>query len=177
MTPSLTESQVYAALGDFICQVTGLTAHNVVRGQINRVPMAPGPNSFSVQANGRQLMATAESTFTPSTDPAPAPGTNAIGRSTNLYFQIDAYGPASGDNAQAVMQLFSDDYGTEFFRARGLGALYCEPPSQMPLIAGEQQYISRWMIRAALHAFIVVSAPQDFADTLVTTLSEITHAV
>jgi hypothetical protein len=47
----------------------------------------------------------------------------------------------------------------------------------MPLIAGEQQYIGRWMIRAVLHAFIVTTTPQDFADTLVTTLSEITHAV
>lgn len=190
MNPSLTESQVYTALGDFIAAVTGLSAANIVRGQVNRVPMPPGPNWFSMQATGKRLMATAERSYDPPvpvTPPVGTTGTGAsytpefgttfIGRSTALYFQVDGYGPASGDYAQVFTTLFNDEYGTEFFRSKGIGALYCEDPSQMPLIAGEQQYIGRWMIRVVLHAFIVANVQQGFADTLVTTLSEITHAV
>lgn len=175
MTPSLTEDQAYAALGAFLDAI--LTGVDVVRGQVNRVPMPSGPNWISMQAMGRDQMATTERSYTPNLAPAPAVGSAQISRSTILHFNLDVYGPAGADNAQAITTLFADDYGADFFRARGLGALYCEQPAQMPLIAGEQQYIGRWMIRCALHGNIVFGLPQEFADTVITTLSEITHGI
>lgn len=106
---------------------------------------------------------------------APALGANDVTRSTSLRFQLDVYGPASADNAQIITTLLRDDFGVDFLAAYHLAPLYCDDPAQMPIVAGEQQYIARWMIGVALHGNIAVTLPLGFADTLITGLSEITH--
>jgi hypothetical protein len=167
-TPAPTQYDVYVALGDFLSAVT--TAE-VIRGQINRVPMPAGPNWIVMQAVRRGQMSTTVRDYVP-TD-----GVQTMDLSTALYFQLDAYGPASAENAQAIVTTFRSLWGTERFKALGLVPLYCEEPAQMPLVAGEQQWIERWMIQCALHGNIELSVDQQFADTLITGLTEITHGI
>ncbi|WP_371432427.1 hypothetical protein [Novosphingobium sp.] len=174
MTPALTQEQVYTALRSFLLAVLP-SGTEVIQGQVNRVPMPPGPDWVLMQAMHRQQMATNAHTYHPPTDPVPATGTADIERSTSLDVQLDIYGPLSADNAQVITTLFRDDWGVDNLKSAGIAPLYCTEPAQMPLLAGEQQWIQRWTMTATLHGNIAITIPAEFADTLITTLSEVTH--
>lgn len=166
MIPSITQDAVYGALGDFLATVTGA---DIIRGQTNRAPMPEGPDWIVMQAGRRTAMSTTVRGYDPTT------GKQDMDLSTALHFQVDVYGPASAENAQAIVTTFRSLWGADRFAPLGLSPLSCEDPAQMPLIAGEQQWVQRWMIGLALHGNIAVSVDQQFADTLITGLTEITH--
>lgn len=173
MTPSLTLTDAFTALRAFLVSILPAQTE-IVQGQANRVPM-PQRGDFVVMTPARfEQMAQTVHQVTPPVAPAPALGTDEIARSMSLHIQIDVYGPASADNATVITTLLRDSYGTEAFAGTGLTPLYAEDPFQMPLVAGEQQWIQRWTIRAALHGHFAVTVPQSFADTLITELLEAT---
>jgi hypothetical protein len=165
MIPSITSDNLFRALGDLLTTIAP-AGTEIVRGQQNRVPM-PASDSFIVMTEA-QRQQNAQTTH----DYDPEAGSNDIGRSTTFRIQVDVYGAAAGDTAQAIVTLLRDAYGFDFLKPHGVAPLYCEDPTQMPLIAGEQQYIQRWTIRVLLHANVAISTSQDFADTLITTLKE-----
>ena len=172
MTPSLTEEGAFTALRSALVALLP-AGTEVIQGQDNRVPM-PGAANFVVMTSGRrQQMATNSHDYAPPTDPAPAAGTEGIARSTLFAFQLDVYGDAASDNAQVITTLIRDAWGVDQMKGSGFAPLYCEDPMQMPLIAGEQQWIERWTIQCALHARPVVTVPMQFADRLVTGLQEV----
>ena len=176
MTLSLTQDQVYTALRSFL--LAALPAGTeVIQGQINRVPMPASRDWVLMQALHRQQMATNVRAYHPPTAPIPTIGSTDVERSTRLDIQLDVYGPASADNAQVITTLFRDLWGVEKLKASGVAPLSCSEPAQMPLLAGEQQWIQRWTMTASVHGNITVSVPTEFADTLITTLSEISHGI
>lgn len=175
MTPSITQEQAMTALRALLLLVVP-SGTEVVQGQVNRVPMPQGKNWCAITPTRRVAMATNERAAVPSTDPAPAVGRTDIGLSTRLDVQVDIYGPASAETAQAMVAVFRDTWATDQLAASGLAPLYCTDPAQMPLVAGEQQYIARWTMDAVLHGNIVTPVPTQFADTIITGLSEVTHA-
>lgn len=175
MTPSLTQEQAMTALRSLLLLIVP-SGTEVVQGQINRVPMPQGKNWCQMTAVRRIAMATNERQAVPNLAPAPATGRTDIGLSTRLDIQIDVYGPASAETAQAIVTLFRDSWAADQLAPSGLAPLYCSDPSQMPLVAGEQQYIARWTMDAALHGNIVTPVPTQFADTIITGLTEVTHA-
>lgn len=172
MTPSLTLADAYTALRTFLLGILPAQTE-VVQGQANRVPMPQRGNFVVMTPMRMEQMAQTVHTLAPPTTPAPALGTDEIARSMALHFQLDVYGPASGENAAVITTLLRDSYGAEAFDGTGLNPLYAEDPFQMPLVAGEQQWIQRWTIRLALHGHFAVTVPQGFADTLITELSEV----
>lgn len=175
---SIKEDDVYAALGQFILNVCPVI--QVVRGQANRVPMPKADNIAVMQSTGRRAMSTVKRDYFPP-DPAQPDGSNvgviATSVSTELQFQVDIYGVQSAENAQWLSTFFRDTRGTEFFEPTGIAPLYCDDPVQMPLISGEDQWIERWMVTCRLGANIMVAAQVEYADSLITTLSEITHGI
>lgn len=172
MTPSLTLTDAFTALRAFLVSILPAQTE-IVQGQTNLVPM-PQRGDFVVMTPVRmEQMAQTVHALTPPTAPAPALGTDEIARSMALHIQIDVYGPVSANNATVITTLLRDSYGAEAFTGTGLNPLYAEDPFQMPLVAGEQQWIQRWTIRAALHGHFAVTVPQGFADTLITELSEV----
>lgn len=172
MTPSLTLTAAFTALRTFLLGILP-AGTEVVQGQANRVPMPQGGNFVVMTPMRIEQMAQTVHEVTPPNAPAPALGTDEIARSATLHFQLDVYGPASGDNATIITTLLRDSYGAEAFASTDFNPLYAEDPFQMPLVAGEQQWIQRWTIRAALHGHFAVTVPQGFADTLITELSEV----
>lgn len=171
MTPSLTLTDVFTALRTFLVGVVS-DGTEVVQGQANRVPMPQGADFIVMTPIRFEQMA---QTVHALTIPAGANGlgTDEISRSTGIHLQLDVYGPASAENAGVITTLLRDSYGAEALAPSGLSPLYAEDPFQLPLVAGEQQWIQRWTIRIALHGHIAVTVPQAFADTLITELSEV----
>ena len=175
MTPSITQEQAMTALRALLLLVVP-SGTEVVQGQVNRVPMPQGKNWCAITPTRRVAMATNERAAIPSTDPAPAAGRTDIGLSTRLDVQVDVYGPASAETTQTMVTVFRDTWAADQLAASGLAPLYCTEPAQMPLVAGEQQYLERWTFEAAMHGNIVTPVSTQFADTIITGLSEVTHA-
>lgn len=166
-SPSITEDQIMTGLRAFILDVLPKDQGiEVVQGQDNGVPM-PAAGDFVVMTPARrqQLSQTARAYD-------PDAGEKEVSRSTSLHFQLDTYGPNASDYVQIITTLFRDEYGFNFFKARGLAPLYCDDGAQMPLISGEQTYIQRWTMHGLLQANLAVTVDQEFADTLITTLRE-----
>ena len=165
MTPSLTESQALAALRAFLLAILP-AGIEVTRGQANRVPMPLG-QFVAITPTRRMQMAQNAHAYDPTGQ------AETIERSTRFDFQLDVYGDASPENAQVITTLLRDEYGATALKPSGVAPLYCSDPMQMPLIAGEQQYIDRWTMTVALHSNVGVTVPMGFANTLITTLTEI----
>jgi hypothetical protein len=166
MTPNLTQEQIFTALRAFIVAVlpSGVT---VLKGQANRVPM-PASDDFIIMTQTRR-----EQMAQNVHDYRPDDSLEDIARSTSLTFQIDVYGANAAENAQTITTLFRDEYGVTFMRSSGVAPLYCADPQQMPLVAGEQQYIQRWTFGAVVEGIISISVSMQFAANLVTTFTEV----
>jgi hypothetical protein len=92
-------------------------------------------------------------------------GQTATAQSTEVVMQIDVHGPASGDNAQTIQQLFRDGYSIRaFFKGTGVYPLYCDDPKQVPFITAASQFEDRWIIEAHLQITPIISVPQEYAD-------------
>jgi hypothetical protein len=164
----MTQSDLYTALRAFLAAVVPAST-KIVQGQANRVPMPTGPDVIVMQAVRRGQMATTVRGY--------SADTLTMELSTGLNFQLDVYGPASAESAQKIVTAFRSPWGADQFKASGVAPLYCDDPTQMPLIGGEQQYIQRWKIECVLHGSIDFGVPQQSADMLITTLTEITHGI
>lgn len=165
MTPAITSEDAFIALRTFLLDIVPVGTE-IVQGLDNRVPM-PGVDGWVVMTETR-LQKMAQTTH----DYSPDAGQKTVARSTALHYQLDVYGEAAADTAQVITTLLADAHGVDALKPSGIAPLYCEDPLQMPLLAGEQQYIKRMMVRCALHGIIVVTVDQQFADNLITTLTE-----
>jgi hypothetical protein len=106
---------------------------------------------------------------------AMAAGIGLYLQKTRVTFQVDVHGPNSADNVQTISTLFRDDYAYQFFVAQGFDVvpLYGDDPKQIPFINGEQQYENRWTLDVVMEANATVTAPQQFADQLAVTVTEV----
>lgn len=164
--PSLSLEAVFTALGDFLTAVLP-AGTEVIRGQVNRVPMPASDNFAVMTEHTRQQLAQVVNAYDVNA------GTETIARSTAIAVQVDVYGTRAADNAQVLTTLLRSRWGADFFAARPVAPLYCADPQQMPILAGEQQWIQRWMVLTTLHASPGVTVPAQFADALITTLTEL----
>lgn len=171
MTPQLTQEQAVSALGDLLTAIL-TDGVEIVQGQVNRVPMPASGNFVLMTVLRREQMSTTTHDYAPPSDPIPAIGSEDVERSTALHLQVDIYGPDAGDNAQIINALVRDEWGVTFLKDRHIAPLYCEDARQMPLVAGEQQYIQRWIMPVAIQANVAVTVPMEFADSLITTLDK-----
>jgi hypothetical protein len=108
-----------------------------------------------------------------------ASGANASTQETEIVYQIDVHGPASGDNAQIISTMLRDARGVDLFAATGLpiAPLYGDDPRQMTFIDGEQQSELRWVVDAHLQANITVARiPQQGAGTVQLTVVSVDAA-
>ncbi len=160
---SITVDQVIDALADFLAPF--VPAAQIVRAQVNRVPMPSNPGIVLTELLQVDLSVPATE-YQPPVDPIPAIGTATIYGPSRIDVQIDFYGAQAGEFCKTVKTAFRSHWGFEHFPAN-IKPLYTSDGIQAPLVTGEQQYESRWTLTASMQYNPIVTVPQDFADVLV----------
>lgn len=104
-----------------------------------------------------------------------AAGTQTILQPTQLTVQVDVYGPNSADNAQIITTLVRDGYAVDQFATSGYDVmpLYASEARQSPLINAESQFEARWTFSIVMQVNPTITVPQQFADQLQATLTEV----
>lgn len=99
-------------------------------------------------------------------------GADDIEQGQKLTVQIDFHSAdplVEGDMAATVSTLMRDGYAVRQFASQtpnyGVVPLLADDPRQMPFINEAQQYEWRWIVEALLQVNVVVSVPQEFADS------------
>lgn len=156
---SITEFDIFTALRAFLLALFGDC--EVIRTQDNRLSMPRGgfialspASSVRLATNFRDYDGTGEA--------------QRLTLSNQVTIQVDCYGKLSAEWVVMLMTSFRSEYASEFFTNTGLDLqpLYTSDPMQMPLVNGEQQYESRWMIQVVMQTNAVVTLPQQFSNTL-----------
>jgi hypothetical protein len=170
-SPTPTQSQVQVALGAFLLAILPAGVE-VVAAQDNRVPVPKSPDYVTITATGRRRLATNVDTHDPLGQ------VTAVMQETEVAMQLDVHGPNSPENAQVITTLMRDEFATAFFDALGSGVspLHADDPKQVPFILDAQQYEDRWVVQALLQADIVVSVPQQSAESVVAAVIDVDAA-
>ena len=84
---------------------------------------------------------------------------------TRLDIQIDFYGPNAQSWALMTEILFRDDYAFEALEP-DVAPLYADDPIMVPLVDGEDQYLNRWTVTAAVQFNPITVTAQSFSTTL-----------
>jgi len=122
----------------------------IVRGQANSTP-PPNPPSIVITEVGQPQYTTTRTSVNGLTEQM----TYLMPKMLN--FQVDFYGPSSGDMCYTAVSMFRSIYGPANF-PDGIEPLYCSDALQAPLITGEKQYQRRWLSTFSLqyNASVVV---------------------
>ena len=153
---SITVDQVIDALADFLAPF--VPAAQIVRAQVNRVPMPSNPGIVLTELNQVDLSV-------PDTEYQPDDSTATIKGPTRIDVQIDFYGEQASEFCKTVKTAFRSHWGFSHFPAN-IKPLYTSDGIQAPLVTGEQQYERRWTLTVSLQYNPIVTVPQDFADVL-----------
>lgn len=153
-TVDISADSIVTALGAFIQTVVTVP---VIRAQTNRVPMPVGDFIALTPVSAEPLDVSVDSNTATAL---------MIKRSTQYRIQVDCYGLSAGDNAQMLATLLRDDYAYDAMEAANVAPLYATDARQMPLIAGEDQYIQRWTFEAYLQANPTTTVTIQTADAL-----------
>ncbi|AYO37439.1 hypothetical protein [Serratia sp. P2ACOL2] len=163
VTLSITESDLYKALGGFL---QGLfVGVEIERTQQNGIPMPQGEFIAMTSLNSAGLSTGIVNYSAPV---SAGMGQQHITRTTRWDCQLDFYGAGAERNALLLATLFRSEYSTDAFRRGGavLTPLYCSDPRQTTMINGEQQYEPRWTLDVQAQINPVVSAPLAFFDNV-----------
>lgn len=149
--PSITVDDVIDALADYLAPY--VSGAEIVRAQVNRVPLPAGPCVVLRELLTVPLRMSAMTQRGEEAD---------ILSARRMDVQVDFYGDAAGEQCASVAATFATLAGSDTFPA-SVRPLYTSDPMQMPTVSGEQQYLSRWMLTASLQYNPVVSVPRTSA--------------
>jgi len=129
----------------------------IVRAQGNRVAPERGPFVLLTELRTVDIE-------TPIVSGQQSGGVVSIEGRKRIDWQIDFYGPLSGDQCAAVTSVFRTPYTVSQFPAN-ISPLYLSDGIQSPLITGEEQYESRWTVTCSVQYNPSVTIPAQFAIT------------
>jgi hypothetical protein len=170
---SITLSQIYTAVGNFIAAQLGLAATQIIQGYPNRTPMPPTippaggyPAGFVVLTDiSKKRLRTNIDNFAGTSEMAPAPGPVTAEQGQQMDMQIDVYGPNSGEWSDVLTTLLRDNVGC-LALAPVCQPLYADDPMRAPLTNAEIQYEDRWIVLLRLQYNQVVTTSQTYATAL-----------
>lgn len=154
MTPSITNKQVFVALGNFL---KSMFSCDVIIGEVNLVSMPQG--SF-ILMNDVAKRRVSQNHPSYSID-----GEEQVKTPTEYQIQVDFYGADSGDMCQTFLNMFNDRWAWEQF-PKTIKPLFCDDPRQIPLITGETNYLERWVTTAHIQYNPTVTVPVILIDDL-----------
>lgn len=140
MIPSITDSDILKAVGDFLVDVLPI-GFSVVQGLDNQVA-PPITNFASMQIVTQQRLAT-----NIREDVLDLLGTDTtnITQKIELSVQVDVYSDTASEQANVISTLFRDEYAYNFM-PENIKPLYCDDPKQIVFVNDAQQYEKRFMI-------------------------------
>lgn len=130
----------------------------IVRGQVNRVAQPRNPCVILTEMGLTDLQV-------PSSTTAPGDEESTLSGPQRIMVQVDFYGPLAGEWCSAAKQALRSSYGFDAMPT-DIKPLYTDDGRQAPLISGEQQYETRWILSALLQYNPVVTVPQQTATAL-----------
>lgn len=133
----------------------------VIRGPMNRAAQPAADHVIITPIFQKRLRTNVETDV----DLFPDAGSVQIEQGTRLDIQVDFYGAQAGDWAATFSTIWRSEYAC-LQLAPECQPLYADEARMIPLTTGEEQYLERWTVTAALQYNPVVTTPQQFADTL-----------
>jgi hypothetical protein len=159
--PSITESQLMTAVGDWLTSVLGIMPEDVVHAHENRTP---SPNAAYVQMDSILNTRLATNRVDDDSDA----GTETQTQPIQVTVQLDCFGVPADDWVRVIATLFRSEVATAFFAPYYGGnfvPLYNSEPRHLPVINGENQYELRWTIDLYFQCNVAVVAPMQFMST------------
>lgn len=154
---SVTEDQLFTQLGSMFAT---LVDGPLVRGLDNRVAMPVGAFAAMTTTVLTQLSQPVQ-TYAIA---AELPQLQTITTPMQWHVSVDCYGPFSQQWAVILATVLRSMYACE--NLADLQPLFASDPMQLPLVAGESQYIERWRFDAVLQYNPAVTLPQQSAIAL-----------
>lgn len=96
-----------------------------------------------------------------------------IEQSTEIIMQVDVHGDNSTDNATTLQALFWDETAVDALAPSGITPLYADDPRQAPFITAAAQYEDRWTVDLHMQVKPVITVPQQFADAVALTVTDV----
>lgn len=160
MTPSILQSDIFKAVGDFLVNVLPV-GFSVVQGLDNQVA-PPLSNFASMQIVDQKRLATniREDVL----DLINGDSTQ-ITQKIEISVQVDVYSETASDQSNVISTLFRDAYAYNFF-PENIKPLYCDDPKQLVFINDAQQYEKRFMIMLYLQYDPMVTVDTQLAIEL-----------
>jgi hypothetical protein len=158
-SPSITESQIMTAVGDWVCSILGIPAEDMVQAHENRVP---SPNANYVQMDS--ILDTRLATNDVEYDGVA--GTVTETQPTKVGVQLDCFGDSANDWARVISTIFRSSMAYDFFESYGIAPLFNDDPRHMPVINGENQYELRWVITLYFQCNVAIVAPMQFMTSV-----------
>lgn len=140
MIPSVTQSDVLKAVGDFLVNVLP-NGFSVIPALDNLVA-PPVTNYAAMQIVTQSRLATNIQTDT--LDLADG-DYSQITQKIELSIQVDVYSETASDQSNVISTLFRDAYAYNFF-PENIKPLYCDDPKQIVFVNDAMQYEKRFMI-------------------------------
>lgn len=137
-TTSVSIDTVIDSLKVFLSPLCG--SCQIVRSQVNRVPLPSSPCVVLTDISELDLCV-------PYTNYQSTTGTATT--STRIDIQIDFYGQMAADYCRVVKTAFRTGYGFDSF-PYNIKPLFTSDGFNMPLITGEHQYESRWVLTVSI---------------------------
>lgn len=131
----------------------------IIRANINRVP--PPLDSF--------ILLTEIGIYdlsTPKIELNRNNNSSNISTNTRIDIQIDFYGPRAGDKCKAIKTFIRSSYGYNSM-PYNINPLFCSDGIQSPLISGEQQYVTRWILTASFQYNPSIDVPQYYSESII----------
>ena len=165
MTPSVTESQVMAAMTAFLTTILPSNV-NIRKAQGNLTAEPRGPDFVLLTPVRRRRLGTTIDIWDP------IEGETTYTEPMQVDVQLDFHGETSTDNATTFQILFRDAYAYDFLNPLNVAPLYCDDGQQMPFINDQDQFEDRWVLTASMQINPALIIAQQSANTLTVGLVE-----
>jgi len=140
MIPSITQSDVLKAVGDFL--VTVLPSGFSVIQALDNLVAPPVTNYAAMQIVTQSRLATNIQTDTLDLIDGDY---SQITQKTEISIQVDIYSETASNQASVISTLFRDAFAYDSF-PENIKPLYCDDPKQIVFVNDAMQYEKRFMI-------------------------------